>query len=454
MTTPPEAVGLRTHPLTAVTTGMVVALPAAAGLIFSVLQNGEVPDLPWWLLVVLPVATLVGGFLIGTLIGYVSWRFTTYVIDGDEVRVQSGVLWKSSRRVPYERLQSVDIAEPLLARLVGLCELRLETAGGSDSRTPLRYLRLTDARALRRLLLDRAHGVTSADDDDPTAPAASDDQRRTLLTVPPARLLLGTLVSLDFALTGLALVVAVAAIFLTDAPTALISGALPLGLVVVRIAATRVAAQWDSTVSEGERGLRIERGLLSRTSQTIPWERVQGLAVEEPWAWKRLGWARLRVDVAGYGNDTDDESGEVTSTLVPVADRPVVLGMVEHILASRPDDIARTAPPHRSWPFAPIGWRHRWVGVDEASFVATQGWLQRRTNIVPHLKTQSVEVKQGPLQRRLDVATVEVHTPDGPVDADGHHLESETARDIALAQLVRARHARDARPGRRVSDVP
>ncbi|WP_374999667.1 PH domain-containing protein [Aeromicrobium sp. CTD01-1L150] len=444
--TPADAAGLRTHPLTALTTGLLFSLPAAAAVVFSFVQGGNLPDLPWWLLLAIPVGIAVGGFVVGTAIGYISWYFTTYVIDGAELRVDSGVLWKSSRRVPYERLQSVDIAQPLLARIVGLSELRMETAGGADSRTSLRYLRLTDAESLRRILLDRAHGTgapaqTPAGEPEDLMTAGP---RQVLSQVSPVRLLLGTLVSLDFAVALLGGLAFLVILLFTDVPLAAVGGLIPFATVLVRIVANRVAAQWDSTLSEGERGLRIERGLLSRTSQTVPWERVQGLAVEEPLVWRRLGWARLRVDVAGYGNETSDESGEVTSTLVPIADRHVVLTLLEHVLHSRPDTVNRIAPPRRSWPVAPLVWRWRWVGADSASFIGVEGWFQRRTNVVPHHKTQSVEIRQGPWQRRLAVATVEVHTPNGPVDADGRHLDAETARDVALHQVERARLARSA----------
>ena len=101
---------------------------------------------------------IVGGLVLGLGFGYLTWYFTRYVIDGTELRITSGVLTKASRRIPYERIQSVDIAEPLVARLFGLAELRIEMAGGSDSRTTLRFLQLADVRELRRVLLARAHG--------------------------------------------------------------------------------------------------------------------------------------------------------------------------------------------------------------------------------------------------------------------------------------------------------
>ena len=70
------------------------------------------------------------------------------------------------------------------------------------------------------------------------------------------------------------------------------------------------------------------------------------------------------------------------------------------------------------------------------------GWLTRRTAVVPHGKMQSVRVTQGPLQRRLDLATVHLDTPIGPVNAVALHRSSAVARELAEAQPERSRLAR------------
>ncbi|MDX6232878.1 MAG: putative rane protein, partial [Nocardioidaceae bacterium] len=142
-----EAVGLRTHPLTSVVQGALWAAAASVGLIGSVFTGDGWGDMSPLLSLAI---SLGGGLVFGMGFGFVSWRFTRYVIDGTELRINSGIITKASRRIPYERIQSVDIAEPLVARVFGLAELRIEMAGGKDSRTSLRFLKLDDARDLRR----------------------------------------------------------------------------------------------------------------------------------------------------------------------------------------------------------------------------------------------------------------------------------------------------------------
>lgn len=431
----PEQAGLRTHPLTGLVQGALWAAAASVGLVSSVFTGDGWGTMSPWLSLLI---SLGGGLVLGMGVGFISWRFTRYVIDGTELRINRGIVTKTSRRIPYERLQSVDIAEPLLARIFGLAELRIEMAGGKDSRTSLRFLALDDARSLRRVLLSRAHGEAQ------TSTGELVDENRSIITiVSPQRVAIGTLLSLDFLFATVGVVALIVLAIWFGQILVLLGGIIPLGSWLVQIVGKRVLQQWDFTLSRGERGLRIERGLLSRTSQTIPFERVQGIAVKEPFVWRRLGWQRLEVDIAGYASQGDSQGHDSSSTLLPISDPALASAIIAELIpGASADAVPRTAAPSRSWWFAPIGWRYRWIGADPAAFVAQEGWVERTTSIVPHHKTQSVEFRQGPLQRLRRVATVEVHTPKGPVDADGRSLTEDDARSAMLEQLDRARAAR------------
>ncbi|EFQ83130.1 hypothetical protein HMPREF0063_12339 [Aeromicrobium marinum DSM 15272] len=431
---PSEERGSRTHPVTGVIQGLIWSGAILVALLGQQVFGGDGIDLPGWYWIVLG---LLGAVAVGQAAGFASWWFLRYVIDHEELRVTSGVLTKTSRRVSFERIQSVDLAEPLLARLAGLAEVRVETAGGKDSRTALRFLTRPQAIAVRRLLLERAHGRSGEEPED-------DVDRAILALVTPDRIVIGTLLSLDFALAAVGSVVVLSSLLWTTQLLLFAGGLFALGSFLVRIVSDRVITQWGFRLSRGGRGLRIERGLLSRTSQTIPFDRVQGIRVTEPVVWRRFGWRRLEVDVAGYSGGSDGESGGLTNnTLLPIADADLANTVIDELVPGiAVEPAGRVGASSRSWPFAPIGWRYRWVAADDSGFVARTGWIARHTDLVPHARTQSVEVRQGPLQRRLGVATLEVHTPDGPVNADGRHLPQSDALRVALEQLDRARAAR------------
>ena len=108
----------------------------------------------WWLPVI-----VAGVLVLGFGAGVASWAFTRFRIDGGEVHIDSGVFIRRSRQVRIDRLQAIDVVQPLLARAFGLAELKLDMAGGAEGRVRLGYLRLEEAQALRASLLAMAAGL-------------------------------------------------------------------------------------------------------------------------------------------------------------------------------------------------------------------------------------------------------------------------------------------------------
>lgn len=109
------------------------------------------------------VASLIVVLVVGALLaaGYsaVAWRVTRYALDEDRVYLQTGLLFRRHREARLDRLQAVDVVQPLVARLVGLSQLTVEQAGGAGSQVQLAYLTEARAHELRNEILARAAGV-------------------------------------------------------------------------------------------------------------------------------------------------------------------------------------------------------------------------------------------------------------------------------------------------------
>ncbi|MEZ3114714.1 PH domain-containing protein [Halobaculum sp. MBLA0147] len=80
--------------------------------------------------------------------------------------------------------------------------------------------------------------------------------------------------------------------------------------------------------------LRYERGLLGRYSGTIPLGKVQTVTVGENVAMRRLGYASLAVETAGYAPGGDGGGSETT---VPLGGRDRVLSLAREVLAAGDD---------------------------------------------------------------------------------------------------------------------
>lgn len=100
------------------------------------------------------------------LIAWLSYKNYKYEMRADGFRKEHGVIWKKYVTIPYERIQNVDILRGPFARLLGLSDLQIQTAGmsgtvgsyggGSEGRLP--GLNLQVAEQLRDQLITHARG--------------------------------------------------------------------------------------------------------------------------------------------------------------------------------------------------------------------------------------------------------------------------------------------------------
>ncbi|WP_375424673.1 PH domain-containing protein [uncultured Friedmanniella sp.] len=407
-------------------------------------------------------APFLGGFLLlAAAVGFVSWYFTRFVIDADELRLETGAVFKSSKRVRFDRIQSVDIVQPFAARLLGLAELRIEVGAG-DSSLRLRYLTRARATAVREYLLARASGRRhELDDPELNQPTSAFTDRgaadRPLVVVSPRRLVLSFLVSTEWLMSAGTTVVLLVVSSIFDVVTYALPGLVPLLISAVTVVGRRVLQMYNFTLSTSPRGLRVTRGLTNLTSQSVPVDRIQGVKISQPLLWRPFGWHRVDVDIVGYaGGDSENNERGATSVLLPVASAGDVSLALEQVLPGIDLSAIELHPvPRRArW----IRWFDWWTlryGWDEQALVTEHGWMTHVRDVLPHAKTQSVRIEEGPLQRRLRLADVHVDTPRGPVVVVAHHLDAATARELALSQLDRARAARQAdRERRAVASAP
>ncbi len=392
---------------------------------------------------------LVGGAVYGTA----SWMRTKFWIEADELRVDTGVLSRQSRRIRIDRLQGIDIVQPFVARLFGLAELRMDVAGGSSREGSLAYLPLEEARRLKDLLLTRRDQISGAAVESEGAAAGVPGAAGVAPGVAPARperllarvdlrtLLLSILLSGE-AITLVLISGGLGAAFVASGQWLGLSAMLPVlfgfGIALFR----RFSVNYNFAVSDTPAGTQVRRGLFELSSQTIALGRVQGVVVSEPLLWRRLGWARLDVSIAGYGAVGDGE-GPAPSTVLPVGDRRLVHELARHMLRGLDPSVVELRPvPRRARWLAPVGYRFLRVGTSERLVVSREGWFVRRTHVAPQARIQSVRVTQGPLQRRLGLADVHTDSPPGPVQVHARHRDAAEARRLYEVEVAMTAWAR------------
>jgi putative membrane protein len=432
----------RLHPLSPLLRGGRLAVLAVAALSWRGLQDLGVQR---WLFAVAAIG------LLTLVVSAVSWAFTGYHVVGRELRVYEGLLWRRTRAIPLERLQSVEVIRPLLARLVGLAELRLEVVGAHRTEAPLAFLPVNEATALRARLL--AAGPASSalrsratperattEDDAPQGPAAHASEAIVTVTI---RDLVGSqllrphwwlipvavLAPVFFLVTGRDL----SLITIASTVTATVGAALPPVRAIV--------ADWRFTIAADPDGLRLHRGLLETRSQTVPPGRIQAVTVIWPLLWRPAGWVRAVMDIAGVrtrNDETDERARLLPVGTVDEAQRVLGAALPGFWLRS----VVVAPVPPRAYLLAPVRSAGLGYQLNLTVFATRSGVLTRELRLVPYQRIQSVRVRQGPLQRMLRLASVWVDCAGDRVAAVAPHRDVREAKALATALADRARAAR------------
>ena len=74
------------------------------------------------------------------MLGFVSWLVTRWQVESQELRIETGLIRRSSQRYPLAQVQAIDVIEPGLGRLFGLAELRLRMGGDTGGNARLAYV--------------------------------------------------------------------------------------------------------------------------------------------------------------------------------------------------------------------------------------------------------------------------------------------------------------------------
>lgn len=442
------------------------------------------------LAVALPVILLF--IAINFALAYLRWSRLTYAVRESDIRVESGLLSRSARSVPYERIQDVSLEQKFLPRLFGLTEVKFETGAGGGEDLKLSFLSEDEGERLRQLVRARRDGQVEVS----IAPTKQEDEPDNLLfAMGPRRVLAFGL--FEFSLAVVAAVAGAAQQFDFLLPFEwwdvrhwyeTLSGPghwlAQLGLIAQAIAmilaigslllvgtvtglARTALREWDFRLERGSKGLRRRRGLLTRTDVVMPLHRVQALRLGTGILRRRFGWHSLKVvslasdsgsanhDAVPFGQ-LDEIAPVVAETgfSLPGADvewypssaayrfdgailGAAALGVValgNLILGQWPIALAASLVGFVGLPLqAYMRWRFDRHAIDGTQLYSRHGWLAPGLDIASRVKLQSVEIARGPLARLRGYADLHFGLAGGKLRMRGVPLEE--AQRIRTAVL-------------------
>ncbi|QZP38052.1 PH domain-containing protein [Halobaculum magnesiiphilum] len=383
----------RLHPASAAVSalrsgGQLALFALFASTAFAGMGGGDGPG---------PVAFLAvpAAFLVGAGAALARWYRFEYEVLSDRLVVRSGVVSRQDREIPLHRVQNVDVRRSILQRALGLATVTVETAGGGATEATLDAVGSDEADRLRAELGRRGRGDESRDDRESASDDASTAERagtRPSATAAGATAATGSAGSAEsggvaaesetlYELTGRRFATLCAVSFRPGAVIAPFVGAslfddllfdggrllvrygiidvevgpgdvpslgtgdlLSLGLLgavgfllvvwVVSAALTFVRYYGFRLERVGDE-LRYERGLLGRYSGTVPLSKVQTVTVSENAVMRRLGYASLAIETAGYAPGSGGGGGGDggAETAVPLDTRSRVVALADDVRA-------------------------------------------------------------------------------------------------------------------------
>lgn len=127
----------------------------------------------WWIVILFSAVIWIFGSYGWAKLYY---NFYKFELTEEAFKKEHGVIWKRYISIPYERIQNIDIHRGILARILGLSDLMIQTAGytgvyrgggllgtlgGRDPEGKLPGLSKERAEEIREELIRRTRGTKS-----------------------------------------------------------------------------------------------------------------------------------------------------------------------------------------------------------------------------------------------------------------------------------------------------
>ena len=465
---------------------VVVVLTQSLNNVIMLIKNlrENVPGHPGILLLVIAVPLAMLALLIIYL--YFAWRATSWKITATDVQYRRGIFFKKHRKIPLDRVQSVDVYRPLAARIFGLGALRVESAGGQGSRGEIQFLankyldrarREVVARIAGRSLTDETSHQTGAEGLVGTDLFAEEDYHLAadeyeVYRVSPGRLIASVLLTSEVVwLLIMSLIVVICVVvlfFMADLtvegiavgsiiPTVISIGIIPL--MILSYAWSRFNSGFNFSANITHDGIRVTSGLLALKSQTLPPGRIHAIRFLQPLLWRPFGWWQAEVTLAGHGVETsgNQKKQAADNLLLPVGtleQAKIILEMAirdlginegaerEKLLQEafdgrNSDSVASfTTIAKKAQIMDPFARFRRAFAVTDTVLIYRDGWLRRKVTFAPHERAQSVTTSAGPVQRHLGVAGVRLDLVPGTATMKVKHLDAQVAAQLAKDELA------------------
>ncbi|MCP8968153.1 PH domain-containing protein [Ectobacillus ponti] len=283
--------------------------------------RNSLPFSPFWNSLLLALLFLVLLFTFA----FIRWRRFTYMVEPDQICIESGIWLRNKRYIPKERMQSIHELQDIVHRLFGLVKLQIETAsGGNDHEGVLTAITREEAVWIQRVF---SHGQAASEEEQLSSYELS--KRRLLLyaaTSGSVGLVLSAAVGLYSELDDYFDIPDALAFFYEKTAGFYAIGILVLGLLAWAVGMLLVYQKYYGFRLVRQRDeLVMTRGLFEKKKVVIPLKRIQAVKIEENMVRQWLGFATVHLLSAGSQEDEHEKFSYICLPLVPKRELPGLL---------------------------------------------------------------------------------------------------------------------------------
>jgi len=387
---------------------------------------------------------------------YLYWRNFEYSVEHDGLKIVSGVISKNDRDIPLKRIQNVDINRNILQRILGIAKVNIETAGGGRTEASLKYADYKGAQKLQkdvRELKNRRKSDTREDKQKERDDFVLSDKDLAVLSLASVdmRVLAGVMLLVSVAGGSIGSQINGAIPQAASIAVTVILGALFVLGVWLSSAVSKFTQYYDFRLQFHDNALEYERGLLNRSSGTIPEEKIQDIIIEENLLQRYFGYASLEVETAGYSVQQGTEFDTGSETVIPLAKRPEIEKFAREIGGYTEPDFQNIGVGARKRYFrrylfsgltlgaltlvsaqvfnlawsvyipaallilsskkaAELKWKNIGYYLDEKRVFTRKGFWNRKTYVVPYFRIQNFMETQNIFQMRWNQSTLLLDT--------------------------------------------
>ena len=281
---------------------------------------------------------IVGATLFVGLLPMLKYWFYHYWLTDDKIEIKEGLFFKKNRKIPYTRIQNVNVSQNILQRIMQVATLQLESASGGKPEAVMRVVTLDVVEEIKaRVKASGSASPLSSVTADREAPEAK--KNTPLLELPTIDVIKYGIISQKGMFFGAILFGFLAqnqkliAYVTTNlgrfyeipdfAKISLAQGLIYVSVIglVIFIFLQLLSILWAllkfyqfKILKHGDR-LQAEMGLLSKVSATIPLKRIQLYRISENPLHKYYKARTITIETAGGVNT--DKSGIVMRWLAP-----------------------------------------------------------------------------------------------------------------------------------------